>query len=72
MGRVRPPKRRVRDDDFCRRIVVGLSSDHNRIVFVFAETIPGFLACALQVRMSWQAQYLVKLGGDSCCSARCK
>ena len=21
--------------------------------------------------VSWQAQYLVKLGGDSCCSAHC-
>ena len=28
MGRVRSPKRRVRDDDF----VVGLSSDHGRIM----------------------------------------
>ena len=25
----------------------------------------------LELRISWQAQYLVKLAGDSCCSARC-
>ena len=34
MGRVRSPKRRVRDDDFIlgyRRIIVGLSSDYRRI-----------------------------------------
>ena len=35
MGRVRSPKRRVRDDDF----IVGLSSDHARIVFILAEAI---------------------------------
>ena len=35
MGRVRSPKRRVRDDDF----VVGLSSNHGRIVFLLAEAI---------------------------------
>ena len=33
LGRVRSPKRRVRDDDF----VVGLSSDYRRIVFLLAE-----------------------------------
>ena len=33
MGRVRSPKRRVRDDDF----MVGLSSDYPRIVFLLAE-----------------------------------
>ena len=40
MGRVRSPKRRVRDDDF----MVGLSSDHGRIVFLSAEAIQGFSA----------------------------
>ena len=41
MGRVRSPKRRVRDDDFIlgyRRI----SSDYPRIVFLLAEAIQGF------------------------------
>ena len=43
MGRVRSPKRRVRDDDFILgypRIssdIVGLSSDYRRIVFLLAE-----------------------------------
>ena len=35
LGRVRSPKRRVRDDDFvfgCVRIIVGLSSDYRRII----------------------------------------
>ena len=59
MGRVRSPERRVRDDDFIL--------EYRRIVLILAEAIQGFLACALQVRISWQAQYLVKLEGDSCC-----
>ena len=40
MGRVRSPKRRVRDDDFvvgCGRIIVELSSNYRRIVFLLAE-----------------------------------
>ena len=43
LGRVRSPKRRVRDDDFvvgCGRMwpdVVGLSSNYRRIVFLLAE-----------------------------------
>ena len=40
MGRVRSPKRRVRDDDF----MPGWSSDHGRIVFILAEAIQGFCA----------------------------
>ena len=40
MGRVRSPKRRVRDDDFVAR----LSSGHGRIVFILAEAIQGFSA----------------------------
>ena len=51
-ARVRSPKRRVRDVDF----MVGLSSDSFRIVFILAEAIQGFLACALQVRISRPAQ----------------
>ena len=37
LGRVRSPKRRVRDDDF----IVGLSSDYRRIVFLLAEALQG-------------------------------
>ena len=40
MGRVRSPKRRVRDDDF----IFGSCSDHGRIVFILAEAIQGFSA----------------------------
>ena len=52
MGRVRSPKR---DDNF----MVGLSSDHGRIVFILSEAIQRFLADIL-LRSSWQAQYLVR------------
>ena len=47
MGRVRSPKRRVRDYDFILELspdIVGLSSDCLRIVFILAEAIEGFLA----------------------------
>ena len=37
MGRVRSPRRRVRDDDF----IFGLSSDQGRIIFILAEAIQG-------------------------------
>ena len=40
MGRVRSPKRRVRDNDF----IVGSRSDYPRIVFLLAEAIQGFSA----------------------------
>ena len=60
LGRVRSPKRRVRDDDF----IVGLSSDYGRIVFLSAEALQGFSAQILTFKISWQAQYLVRLEGD--------
>ena len=59
MGRVRSPKRRVRDDDF----IVGSCSDYPPIVFLLAKPLQGVSAELL----TWQAQYLVKLVGDSCC-----
>ena len=40
MGRVRSPKRRVRDDDF----IFGSCSDHGRIVFILPEAIQEFSA----------------------------
>ena len=64
----RSPKRRVRDDDF----ILGLSSDHARIVFLLAEAIQGVSAEILTLKIAWQAQYLVKLEGDFTCSAHCK
>ena len=75
IGRVRSPKRRVRDDDF----IVGSSSDHPRIilgsvriVFLLAEAIHGVSAESLNLQISWQAQYLVRLEADCACSAHCK
>ena len=65
LGRVRSPKRRVRDDDFVvgyRRIssdVFGLLSNHLSI----GGSIQG---------VSWQAQYLVRLEGDLIGSAHWK
>ena len=40
IGRVRSPKRRVRDDDF----ILGSWSDYPRIVFILAEATQGFCA----------------------------
>ena len=71
MGRVRSPKRRVRDDDF----VFGLCSDivgYLRIVFLLAEALQGVSAQILSFKISWQAQYLVRLEGDFTCSAHWK
>ena len=71
MGRVRSPKRRVRDDDF----ILGLCSDivgYPRIVFLLAEALQGVSAQILSFKISWQAQYLVRLEGDFTCSAHWK
>ena len=62
LGRVRSPKRRVRDDDFIvgyRRIILGLWS--NRL------SIGGSTS-----GISWQARYLVRLEGDLTGSAHWK
>ena len=40
------------------RIMVGLSSDCRRIVFLLAEAIHGVSAEILNLQISWQAQYL--------------
>ena len=75
MGRLRSPKRRVRDDDFIvdyRRIMFGLCSECRRIVFLLAEAIHGVSAEILNLQISWQAQYLVRLEADCACSAHCK
>ena len=47
-------------------------SECRRIVFLLAEALQGVSAEILSLKISWQAQYLVKLEGDSCCSAHCK
>ena len=81
MGRVRSPKRRVRDDDFILGLcsdIVGyrrISSDilgYPRIVFLLAEALQGVSAQILSFKISWQAQYLVRLEGDFTCSAHWK
>ena len=79
IGRVRFPKRRVRDDDFilglCSdyvRIIIGLSSECRRIVFLLAEAIHGVSAEILNLKISWQAQYLLRFEVDFACSAHSK
>ena len=71
IARGRSPKRRVRDDNFILgypRIssdIVGLSS--NRLYIGGSNS--GILRCNPQLRISWQAQYLVRLeGGFACCA----
>ena len=68
IGRVRSPKRRVRDDDF----ILGLSSECRRIVFLLAEAIQRVSNAILNLKISWQAQHLVRLEGDIACSAHWK
>ena len=53
---------------FYRRI----SSDYGQIVFLLAEALQGFSAQILTFKISWQAQYLVRLEGDLTGSAHCK
>ena len=52
--------------------LIGLSSDCRRIVFLLAEAIHGVSAEVLNLQISWQAQYLVRLVADCACSAHCK
>ena len=71
MGRVRSPKRRVRDDDF----MLGLSSDYPRVSsnrLSIGESIQEVSAEILSFKISWQAQYLVRLEGDLTCSTHWK
>ena len=79
IGRVRSPKRRVRDDDFILgswsdhgRIILGSWSDYPRIVFILAEAIQRVSAAILNLKISWQAQYLLRLEVDFACSAHWK
>ena len=54
------------------RIMVGLSSDYPRIVFILAEAIQRVSAAILNLKISWQAQYLLRLESDIACSAHWK
>ena len=65
IGRIRFPKRRVRDDDF----IVGSWSDYRRILFILAEANQRVSAAILNLKISWQAQYLLRLEVDIACSA---
>ena len=55
--------------------MVGSCSDHGRIGPALEMTFHLFLEIffeILQCHFSWQAQYLVRLDRDTCCSAHCK
>ena len=49
-----------------------LSSDGRRIVFLLAEAIHGVSAAILNLKISWQAQYLLRFEVDFACSAHSK
>ena len=80
MGRVRSPKRRVRDDDF----VFGLSSDYLRKLssnypriilessFYWRKHSGSYSAEIWRFQISWQAHYLVRSQGDFTCSMHWK
>ena len=55
--------------------MVGSWSDHSRIVPALEMTFHRFLEIFFEILpcyFSWQAQYLVRFEGDTCCSAHCK
>ena len=57
------------------RIILGSFSDHGRIGRALEMTLQPFSANLSQIlegHFSWQAQYLVRLEGDICCSTHCK
>ena len=58
---------------FHGRIMVGSCSDHARIGRALELTLQLFSAnfsLILECNFAWQAQYLVRLEGDACCSAQ--
>ena len=57
------------------RIMLGSFSDHARIGRALEMTFHPFSANFFEIldgHFSWQAQYLVSLDNDTCCSAHCK
>ena len=61
----------LRTDGF----MVGSCSDHARIGRALEMTFHPFSVNFFEIRdghFSWQAQYLVSLDYDACCSAHCK
>ena len=62
---------------FHGRIMVGSWSDRSRIVPALSlemtfHLFSKILSEILQCDFAWQAQYLVRLDRDTCCSAHCK
>ena len=60
---------------FHGRIILGSFSDHGRIGPALEMTFHLFskiLSEILQFNFAWQAQYLVRLDSDTCCSAHWK
>ena len=66
MGRVRSPKRRVRDDD----IIVGMWPNR-RCIGGSSSGISGEIL-GFKIKILWQAQYLVSFKGDFTCCAHWK
>ena len=57
------------------RILLGSFSDHSRIGPALEMTFQLFsrnFCKILESHFAWQAQYLVSLDNDTCCSAHCK
>ena len=50
------------------RIILGMVSDRSRIV----NSVSCVTRVNHEIHFSWQAQYLVSLDNDTCCSAHCK
>ena len=53
------------------RIMVGSCSDRPRIG-IDASAVFGKFSLILECNFAWQAQYVVRLEGDTCCSAHWK
>ena len=51
---------------------LGSWSDYPRIVFILAEAIQRVSAAILNLKISWQAQYLLRFEVDFACSAHSK
>ena len=63
--------RQIISSDY-RRVILGLSSDGRRIVFILAEAIQGFSAEILNSEFRGRRSILVRLEGDFACSTHCK
>ena len=65
------PRSTILSSDY-PRIILGSWSDYPRIVFILAEAIQRVSAAILNLKISWQAQYLLRLEVDIACSAHWK